>query len=68
MENFLRYLDGRKAILAAVCGLIITYLVKTNVIDGDLGVLVLSVINLLAGGAVIATDKVLGSVRSRSRY
>ena len=60
LEQILQFLDGRKAILLAVVGLVIGYLTATNVLDAQLGALILSVLNVLAGGAVVATNKVLG--------
>jgi len=61
MANFLQFLDGKKAIICAVAGLVIAYLVQTNVMTGELGTLILSILNLLAGGTAIATNKVLGA-------
>jgi hypothetical protein len=61
MENLLKYLDGKKTIILAVIGLIDGYLVTTGTIDGLLGALILSILNILGGGAALATNKILGA-------
>ncbi len=66
MEKILQFLDGRKAKILAICGLVIGYLITTNIIDAKLGGLILSILNIIAGGTVIATDKMLGKRLGRS--
>lgn len=61
IQSILEFLDGKKAIILAIAGLIIGYLVQTNVVDGQLGALILAILNILAGGTAYATDKVLGA-------
>ena len=60
MKNLLIYLDGKKAIILTIAGLILNYLIVVETLDAKLGALILGVLNLLAGGTVIATNKVLG--------
>ncbi|MFA5014820.1 MAG: hypothetical protein WC549_04705 [Actinomycetota bacterium] len=60
MDKLLQFLDGRKTYILAISGLIIGYLSTANIIDGKLATLILSILNVIAGGAVVATDQVLG--------
>lgn len=61
MEKILEFLDGKKAKLTAIAGLIFGYLVAAGFMDAKLGALILSIINILAGTTAVITDKQLGS-------
>ena len=60
MENILNYFDGKKTTILAITAAIISYLVATGLITAELGALLQTIISLLAGGAVVATNRVLG--------
>jgi hypothetical protein len=60
MENLLKFLDGRKAVILSICAAILSYLVAGGIIDANLGALIQTILSILAGGAVIMTDKTLG--------
>jgi hypothetical protein len=60
MENILTFLDGKKAILLGICSAILSYLVASSLISADLGALIQTILSILAGGAVYASNKTLG--------
>jgi len=64
MTSILQWLDGKKAVLLAIAGLVVGYLTTANILDSQLGALILSILNILAGGAAYATDRVLGQRNS----
>lgn len=59
MQNFLSFLNGKKVYILAICALIIGYLSTTGVITGQLATLILAILNLLGGGAQIATARMI---------
>lgn len=59
--KILEFLDGKKAKIVAICGVIVGYLSATNVIDPKLATAILSILSIIAGGAAIATDKIYGA-------
>lgn len=66
MDKVLQFLDGRKAIILAIAGLIIGYLSTTNVIDDQLAALILAILNILGGSAAYATEAKFGkAVRNK---
>lgn len=60
-ETFLTWLDGKKMVIVAIGSAILSYCVSTNLITADLGSLLQSILSILAGGALIATNNVLGT-------
>jgi asparagine N-glycosylation enzyme membrane subunit Stt3 len=67
MYEFLMWLDGRKTAIFACLFVINTYLMATNTISQDLGAAIASILGILSGGAVVATNKVLGANINRSK-
>ena len=61
LEVLLQWLDGKKAMILAISGLVVGYSVAANFLDARLGTLILSILNILSGGAVVATNQVLGA-------
>jgi hypothetical protein len=61
MTQILQWLDGKKTVILAIVGAIIGYLVAAGTISGQLGTLILAILNILGGGAVVATNAVLGN-------
>ena len=55
--TILTWLDGKKSTILAISSAILSYAVATNLIHSDLGALLQTVISILAGGAIIATNK-----------
>lgn len=53
----LQFLDGKKAVILGCCSAVLSYLVAGQLIDANLGALLQTIISLLTGGAVIATNK-----------
>jgi len=60
MEQVLTYLDGKKAIIFGIVNAVNTYLVTAAVYSPEVGSLVATIVALLSGGAVYATNHVLG--------
>jgi hypothetical protein len=60
MEKILTLLDGKKAIILAICSAILSYLVASGTIKADLGALIQTVLSILAGGAAAYTPIALG--------
>lgn len=61
MEKVLNFLDGKKAIILAICGAILSYLVAGDVITPNLGALIQTILSILGGGAVYATNDLNGA-------
>ena len=61
MYNFLTWLDGKKAIISGIANALNTYALAAGLIDSNLAVFIASVIGILTGTAVVATNNVLGS-------
>jgi len=61
MKELLRFLDGRKAVIGTVLMAINTYLLSAGYIDNGLASLIATIIAVLTGAGVIATDRVLGA-------
>jgi hypothetical protein len=71
MSQILTWLDGKKMVIAGCVAVVVGYLAKTGVIDTDLSTAILAIMNILFGGAVVATNQVLGkrnSMGARSKY
>lgn len=61
LAKLLAFLDGKKSIILAIAGPVLAYLVKINAIDVDLGLLLSTILSVLAGGAkVVTADMALG--------
>lgn len=60
MQDLLRFLDGRKAVIATILMAINTYLLSTGVIDSVLASLIATIITALTGVAVQQTNAKLG--------
>lgn len=60
LKNILTFLDGRKAKLIAIAGVVVGYLSVANIINDQLASAILAVLAILGGTAAFATDKVLG--------
>ena len=50
----LLFLEGRKALIASLLGIVVSYLVTDGTISAPLGTMLQSLIALLTGGALIA--------------
>lgn len=61
MEKLLTFIDGYKTYILAIASAVISYLVASGIITADLGSLLQTIVSILAGGAVIASNKVLGT-------
>jgi hypothetical protein len=61
MEKLLTFLDGKKSVILAIIAAILSYMVASNVISASLGALFQTIISLLAGGAVYATNDLNGA-------
>mgnify|MGYP001577329659 CR=1 FL=1 len=59
-EIVLTALDGRKAKILAVAGIVIGLASLKGWIDSDISVAILSILNIVAGGAAVGTNSVLG--------
>lgn len=60
-EQILRFLDGRKAVIATILMAVNTYLLSTGVIDSGLASLIATIITALTGVAVQQTNRQLGA-------
>ena len=60
LEKFLKLLDGKKAIIGSALNAINAYLVATTVYTPALGALVATLILILTGVGVPATNAILG--------
>ena len=67
MEQILTFLDGKKAIIFGIVNAINTYLVTAQIYSPEIGSLIATVIALLSGGAVYATNQSLGRAK-RSKF
>lgn len=65
MTNILEWLDGKKAIILGIASAVLSYAVASQLITAELGALLQTIISILAGGAVIASNRILGA-RSRN--
>ena len=61
LNSILQFLDGRKAKILAVAGIVIGLASLKGWLDGDVSTAILSILNILAGGAAVATNKILGN-------
>lgn len=61
-HQILDFLDGKKSTILAITAAILSYAVAGNIIDADLGALLQTILSILGGGAVYATNK-LGQAR-----
>ena len=61
MYTFLLWLDGKKAILASLAQVANTYALAAGLIDMNMSVLISSVIGIVTGTAVVASNQVLGA-------
>lgn len=61
MEKFLKFLDGKKAMIMGISNAINAYLVAAAVITPEMGALISSILVVLGGGAIVATNQVLGA-------
>lgn len=57
LYKILEFLDGKKAPILAVSSAIISYLVAGKVIEASLGALFQTIISILGGGAVYASNR-----------
>jgi len=60
LKYLLEYLDGKKAKIVAVSAIILNILTRMGYLDAQLAVDIFSILNILAGGAAVATDRNLG--------
>jgi len=60
-EKILTFFDGRKAMILSIVSAILSYLVAGNKITPELGALLQTIASVVFGGAVYATNVVLGS-------
>ena len=66
MDSILRFLDGKKAKILAIAGIVCGYLTAVGYLDAKLSTMILSILNILAGGAAVASDRSFGrSYRNR---
>jgi type IV secretory pathway VirB2 component (pilin) len=66
LNKILDFLDGRKAKILGIVSVVIGYMTATGAMSADLATAILAVLNIIAGGAAMATDKTLG-FRKRSK-
>lgn len=57
LHSILTFLDGKKSTLMAILAAVFSYAVATDLITPDLGALLQTILSILAGGAVFATNK-----------
>lgn len=55
--KIIEFLSGKKTTIVAIIALIVTYLLKENIIDINLAGLLDGILVILAGGANIATTR-----------
>lgn len=67
MYKVLEFLDGKKAKLLAILGVILGMCSRLGYIDAQMATDILSILTIMAGGASVATDRVMGSFRYRSK-
>jgi cytochrome b subunit of formate dehydrogenase len=65
-NSILDFLDGKKTYIIAIASAIIVYLMTGNLISDNLGALLQTIMSILAGGAVIATNR-LKTFRSEKK-
>lgn len=66
MKKLLEWLDGRKAKLLAIVGIILGAVTRMGYVDPQIATDIMSILTVLAGGAAVATDRTLG-VKYRAR-
>lgn len=59
MNDFLIWLDGKKAYLLAIFSAINSFLVASNLYDANVGVLIQTILSIIAGGAKLHTDNAI---------
>lgn len=57
VNKVLTWLDGRKSTILSISAAILSYCVAGGFISPELGALLQSILSILAGGAIIATNK-----------
>jgi len=57
IHSILTWLDGKKSTILAIVSAIISYAVAASYLKADLGALLQTVVSILAGGAIVATNK-----------
>lgn len=57
LKAVLSWLEGKKSTILAICAAVLSYLVAGGAIDAQLGALLQTVLSILTGGAVYATQK-----------
>lgn len=61
-QTILQFLAGKKAYILSISAAILSYLVAGDIINANLGALIQTILSILGGGAMIATNK-LGIVK-----
>jgi hypothetical protein len=67
MYEILDWLDGRKAKMLAIAGVFLGMASRLGYLDSQIATDILSILTIMAGGASVATDKVIGSFKYRSK-
>jgi hypothetical protein len=67
LEAFLTLLDGRKAVIGTCLMAINTYLMATGVFTPELGSLIATLIAVLTGVGVVASNRTLGARGARQK-
>lgn len=57
LTQVLTWLDGKKSTILAICAAILSYLVASQLITANLGALLQTILSILTGGAVVASNK-----------
>lgn len=52
LHAIINFLEGKKSLILAILGLVLSYLVKDGTLSPNLGLLLQSALSLVAGGAV----------------
>jgi len=62
----LDWLEGKKALILSISAAVLSYAVAGHLINPDLGALLQTILSILGGGAVYATNK-LGAARCNGK-
>lgn len=69
--GLMAYLQGKKTMLVAIAQALNTYAMAAGYVDAQLGGLIASIILILAGGAVVATNQLggrMGVVKGKNYF
>jgi hypothetical protein len=56
-QDILSWLDGKKSTILSILALVIVFLMQNGTISNNVGLLLQSILSVLTGGAIVATNK-----------